>query len=135
MSIICLDYILWMLRDLIKENSFTLKKTRSRRYPAETMTNAGYTDDLVLFANPPGKIKITRWIHILHQQQLINWKWCQHIHTEGLNCYWQIVNYKEVWSLKSDKIKQDSFQAVNVSVLLYGCTISTQKKKKLGEKC
>ena len=30
--IICLDYILRTSKDLIKENGFTLKKTRSRRY-------------------------------------------------------------------------------------------------------
>ena len=34
-----LDYILLMLIDLIKENGFTLKKAKSRWYPAETMTD------------------------------------------------------------------------------------------------
>ena len=35
--ILCLDYIFVVLIvDLIKENSFTLKKARSRQYPAET---------------------------------------------------------------------------------------------------
>ena len=29
------------------------KKVRTRRYPAETFTNADYTDDLALYANTP----------------------------------------------------------------------------------
>ena len=49
MFIICLDYELRMSMDLIKEKWFHVKKKlRSRRYPAETMTDA---DDLALFAN------------------------------------------------------------------------------------
>ena len=51
--IICRDYVLQMLIDLIKENGFTLKKARSRQYPAETITDANYTDDLVLLTNTP----------------------------------------------------------------------------------
>ena len=37
----------------MKENGFTLKKkkTRSRQYPAGTMTNANYADDPALPAN------------------------------------------------------------------------------------
>ena len=37
--IICLDYVLQMSKDLIKENGFMLEKA-SRQYPAETKTNA-----------------------------------------------------------------------------------------------
>ena len=37
--------------DLIKENSFMLRKTRSRHYPAETMTDTDYADDLELLTN------------------------------------------------------------------------------------
>ena len=39
--------------DLIEENGFTLKKTRGRWYPAETMADANYTDDLAFLANTP----------------------------------------------------------------------------------
>ena len=35
--IICLDYVLWMSIDLMKENSFMLAKKRSRRYPTQTI--------------------------------------------------------------------------------------------------
>ena len=50
---ICLDYILWMSIDLIKENGFTLKKARSRQYLAETITNTDYADHQALLANAP----------------------------------------------------------------------------------
>ena len=39
MFVICLDYVLLMSIDLIKENGFTLKKIRSRQYSVETMTD------------------------------------------------------------------------------------------------
>ena len=35
----------------IKENGFTLKKARSRQYPAEMITDADYIDDLALLTN------------------------------------------------------------------------------------
>ena len=35
--IICLDFILQMSIDLMKENDLTLEKTRSRRYPAKPL--------------------------------------------------------------------------------------------------
>ena len=38
---------------LIRENSFTLKKVRSSEYPAETITDADYADNLVLLDNKP----------------------------------------------------------------------------------
>ena len=49
--IICLDYILWMLIDLMKENGLTLEKARSRWYPTWTITDVDYTDDVTLLAN------------------------------------------------------------------------------------
>ena len=51
--IICLDYVLRMSIDLMKENSFRLAKERSRRYPAQTIMDANYTDDIALLANTP----------------------------------------------------------------------------------
>ena len=40
--------------DLRKENGFTLKKP-SRRYPTETITDTGYTDNIALQANTPSQ--------------------------------------------------------------------------------
>ena len=37
----------------MKENGFMLKKARSRRYHAQTITDAGYADDVALSANTP----------------------------------------------------------------------------------
>ena len=53
--IICLDYVFRTSIDKIRENSFVLTKKRSRRYPAKTVTDADYTDDIALLANTPNK--------------------------------------------------------------------------------
>ena len=39
--------------DKIRENGFELTKKRSKRYPAKTITDADYADDLALLANTP----------------------------------------------------------------------------------
>ena len=49
--IICLDYVLWMSVDKMKENGFKLAKERSRRYPTQTITDADFADDIALLAN------------------------------------------------------------------------------------
>ena len=49
--IICLDYVLRTSIDKIRENGFELTKKRSKRYPAKTITEADYADDLALLAN------------------------------------------------------------------------------------
>ena len=41
--------------DKIRENSFELTKKRSRRYPAKTITDVDYADDIVLLANTPNQ--------------------------------------------------------------------------------
>ena len=51
--IICLDYILRTSIDKIKENGFEMTKKRSRRYPATTITDADYADDIAILANTP----------------------------------------------------------------------------------
>ena len=49
--IFCLDYVLRSSIDKIRENGFELTKKRSRRYPAKTITDADYADDIALLAN------------------------------------------------------------------------------------
>ena len=50
--IICLDYVLRTSIDKIKENGFELtKKKRSRRYPAKTITDTVYANDVAILAN------------------------------------------------------------------------------------
>ena len=53
--IICLDYVLRTSIDKIRENSFELTKKRSRRYPAKTITDADYADDITILANTPNQ--------------------------------------------------------------------------------
>ena len=53
--IICLDYVLRTSIDIIKDNGFKPAKERSRRYPAQTITDADYANDIVLLANTPSQ--------------------------------------------------------------------------------
>ena len=41
--------------DKIRENGFELTKKRSRRYPAKTITDTDYADDIALLANTPNQ--------------------------------------------------------------------------------
>ena len=50
---ICLDYVLRTSIDKMKDNGFKLTKERSRRYPAQTITDMDYAYDIVLLANTP----------------------------------------------------------------------------------
>ena len=63
--IICLEYVLRISIDKIKENGFELTKKRSRRYPAKTITDADYADDIAILANTPNQAEIL--LHSLEQ--------------------------------------------------------------------
>ena len=41
--------------DKIRENGFELTKKRSRRYPAKTITDADYADDIAILTNTPNQ--------------------------------------------------------------------------------
>ena len=43
--------------DKIRENGFELTKKRSRRYPAKTITDTDYADDIARLANTPNQAK------------------------------------------------------------------------------
>ena len=53
--IICLDYVLRTSIDKIRENDVELTKKRSRMYPAKTITDADYADDIALLVNTPNQ--------------------------------------------------------------------------------
>ena len=55
--IICLDYVLRTSIDKIRENGFELTKKRSKRYPAKTITDADYADDLTILTNTPNQLE------------------------------------------------------------------------------
>ena len=49
--IICLDCLLRTSISLMKENEFTLEKARDRRYPAQTITDAYYAENIAFLEN------------------------------------------------------------------------------------
>ena len=53
--LICLHFVRRTSIDLIKENGFTLKKTRNRQYHSETMTDADYLNDIAFLAITPAQ--------------------------------------------------------------------------------
>ena len=55
--IICLDYVLRTSIDKIRENGFELRKKISRMYPAKTITDADYVDDIAILANTPNQVE------------------------------------------------------------------------------
>ena len=63
--IICLDYILQMSIDIIRENGFILKKARSRWYPAEIIMDTDYADNIAFLAKTPTCAE--SWLHNLEQ--------------------------------------------------------------------
>ena len=50
-------YVLRTSIDIIRENGFELTKKRSRRYPAKTITDADYADDIAILANTPDQVE------------------------------------------------------------------------------
>ena len=63
--IICLDSVLRTSIDKIRENGFELTKKRSRRYPAKTITDADYAEDIAILANRPNQAETL--LHSLEQ--------------------------------------------------------------------
>ena len=63
--IICLDFILQTLIDLMKENGFTLAKARSRRYPTQMIMDMNNANDIALLVNTP-----TQTEFLLHSLEL-----------------------------------------------------------------
>ena len=53
--IICLDYVFRTSIDFMKDNAFKLAKERSKRYPAQTITDADYADGIALLVNSPAQ--------------------------------------------------------------------------------
>ena len=47
------NYVLRTSIDLMNENSLTLEKAKSRRYPARTITDVDNADDIALLGNAP----------------------------------------------------------------------------------
>ena len=67
--IICLDYVLRTSVNKIRENGFELTKRRRKRYPAKTITDADYADDLALLVNTPNQAE-TLLLIVWNESQL-----------------------------------------------------------------
>ena len=63
--IICQEYVLRTSIDKIRVNGFELTKKRSRRYPAKTITDTDYADDIAILANTPDQVETL--LHILER--------------------------------------------------------------------
>ena len=167
--IICLDYVLRISIDKIREDGFELTKKRSRRYPAKTITDADYADDIAILADTPNQAE--RLLHNLeraaagiglhvnaHKTEYMCFNQTGDISTQegtslklverftylgssvsstekGIDTWltkaWTAIDKLSIiW--KSDltnKMKRSFFQAVVVSILLYGCTTWTLTKR------
>ena len=64
--IICQNYAQLTSIGLMKENSFSLKKERKRRYTAESITDVDCTDNQALLANTPAQAE-----SVLHNLQQV----------------------------------------------------------------
>ena len=141
------DYHLAILRAIISVTCYKkdwysywlfiviLKKARSRQYPAEAITDADSADDLVLLANTSAQAESL--LHNLEQAARgiglwiqIKQSWCVLIKMV-LSPFEMVRLWKQCWlmnrlsimEIKSlYKVRQEFFQAVVMSVLLYGCT-------------
>ena len=56
--IICLDYVLRTSIDKMKIPVSSWQKKRRRRYPAHTITDVDYTDDIALLTNTPAQAEL-----------------------------------------------------------------------------
>ena len=95
----------------MKENGFTLAKERSRRYPAQTITNTDYADDIALLANTPAQAE-----SLLHSLERTACGIGLHVNASKTEfiCFYQRSN---ISALKGGPLKQvDKFTYLGSSV-------------------
>ena len=149
--------------------NFELTKKRSKRYPAKTITDADYADDLALLANTPNQAETLlhrlEWaaagigFHVnAHKTEYMCYNQTgnittldgvslklvdkftylgssvssteKDINTQLTKAWTAIDRLLIIWkSNLTDKMKRSFFQAVVVSILLYGCTTWTLTKR------
>ena len=167
--IICPNYVLRTSIDKIREKGFKLTKKRSRRYPAKTIIDADYADDIAILANIPNQAE--KLLHNLeraaagidlhvnaHKTEYMCYNQTgdistldgtslklvdkftylgssvssteKDIDTQLTKAWTAIDRLSIIWkSDLTDKMKRSFFQAVVVSILLYGCTTWTLTKR------
>ena len=154
--------------DKIKENSLKLAKERSRRYPAKTITDTDYADDIAPLANAVAQAETLLnsleratagiGLHVnAHKTEYMSFNQTGNISTLNGNSLKLVDKFTylgssvsstvtdiDTWLAKAwtaidrlsviwksnliDKMKHSFFQAVVVSILLYGCTTWTLTK-------
>ena len=154
--------------DKIRENGFELTKKRSRRYPAKTITDDDYADDIAIQVNTPNQAETQ--LHSLDRAAAgiglhVNAQKTEYmcfnqagdistldetslklvdkftylrssvsstekdIDTRLTKAWTAIDRLSIIWkSDLTDQMKRSFFQAVIVSILLYGCTTWTLTK-------
>ena len=132
--IICIVYVLRISIDKIKENDFELTKKRSRRYPAKTITDADYADDISILANTPNQAETL--LHSLERAAAVIGLHVNAHKTEYMS-FNQIGDISTLAGISrklvdqsdlTDEIKRIFFQPAVVSILLFGCTTWTLTK-------
>ena len=146
--IIYVDYVLRTSTDKIRENGFELTRKRSRRYPAKTITDADYADDMAILTNTPTKLKhycmcfnqtgdistldgsslklVDKFTYLGSSVSSTE----KDIDTWLAKAWTAIDKLSIIWkSDLTDKMKRSFFQATVVLILLYGCTTWTLTKR------
>ena len=121
---ICLDYVLRTSIDKIRENGFELTKKRGRRYPAKTITDADYTDDITILANTPNQAET-----LLHSLERVTAGIGLHINADKTEyiCYNQTV---DISTLDGTSLKLvDKFTYLGSSISSTEKDIDTQLTK------
>ena len=109
--IICLDYVLRMSIDKMKENGFKLTKKRSRSYPAQTITDVDYTDDITLLANTPAHAET-----LLHSLERAAAGICLHVDAHKMK-YMYFNQKGDIFTLNGSSLKLvDKFTYLGSSV-------------------
>ena len=109
--IIYLDYVFRTSIDKIRENGFELTKKRSRRYPAKTITDADYADDIAILTNTPNQAET-----LLHRLERAAAGICLHVnaHKTEYMCYNQTG---DIYTLDGNPLKLvDKFTYLGSSV-------------------
>ena len=110
--IICQDYVLRTSTDKIRENGFELTKKRSRRYPAKTITDTDYADDITILANTPNQAET-----LLHSLERATAGICLHVnaHKTEYMCYNQTGDISTLDGTSLKLVDKFTYLGSNVS--------------------
>ena len=122
----------------MKVNSFTLAKKKKQKIPCTKLLRMQTTPMTLLLVNTPAQTKslLHRPLYEHRQKQYMSISSTTHDINKQLTKAWTAIDRLSViWKSElSDKIKFSFFQAVVVSILLYGCTtwmLTKRLEKKL----